>query len=72
MRWRRIPKEKYQAPQKGTYSDWKPQLAKEGFQQCVYCAVGEPAFGGFRNFHVEHYRPKKKFAQLENDYANLF
>ncbi|MBK6685423.1 MAG: hypothetical protein IPG45_13205 [Deltaproteobacteria bacterium] len=25
-----------------------------------------------RNFHVEHYRPKSRFAALANDYDNLF
>lgn len=44
----------------------------EGRAQCVYCAIPEASWGGFRNFHVEHYRPKSKFAALTNDIQNLF
>lgn len=70
--WKRIPKETSIAPLSGTYSDWKPNLSVEGYHQCVYCFIGEPHFGGIRNFHVEHFRPKKKFEELTNDYKNLF
>ncbi len=70
--WKRIPKEVSIAPNSGMYSDWKPDLSVEGYHQCVYCFIGEPHFGGIRNFHVEHYRPKKKFVDLTNDYKNLF
>lgn len=72
MKWKRIPKEDSRQPEAGMYSDWKEILAKEGFFQCVYCAIHESCFGGTRNFHVEHYRPKKKFRELENDIKNLF
>jgi hypothetical protein len=72
MKWKRIPKEKATQPLSGTYHDWKPILAKEGFFQCVYCAICENSFGGTRNFHVEHYRPKAKFKDLEHDILNLF
>jgi len=72
MKWKRIPKEQSSQPAAGVYSDWKEILAREGFFQCVYCAIHESCFGGTRNFHVEHYRPKKKFRSLENDIKNLF
>ncbi len=74
MNWRKIPKGNAIQPQTGTYKNWKPQLAEEGFHQCVYCAIPDAAMGGIRNFHVEHYRPKAKhrFPELENTYANLF
>lgn len=74
MHWKKIPKEKTSQPKTGMYSDWKPILAKEGFYQCVYCAIPESCFGGSRNFHVEHYRPKSRpeFKKLENDIKNLF
>ena len=72
MKWKRVPKEQASQPADGIYSDWKEILAKEGFFQCVYCAIHESCFGGTRNFHVEHYRPKKKFRSLENDIKNLF
>jgi hypothetical protein len=74
MNWKRIPKEKSSQPATGTYADWKPLLADEGFHQCVYCSVSESSFGGIRNFHVEHYKPKgiSCFKYLENVFSNLF
>jgi hypothetical protein len=74
MNWRRIPKEKSNQPATGTYRDWKPLLAEEGFHQCVYCSISESSFGGIRNFHVEHYKPKgdSRFTHLENIFSNLF
>jgi hypothetical protein len=74
MEWKRIPKENSRQPEEGTYSDWKPLLAEEGFHQCVYCAIPEPQFGGIRNFHIEHYKPKsrREFEHLINDIRNLF
>ncbi|HEX5476186.1 MAG TPA: HNH endonuclease [Vicinamibacterales bacterium] len=38
----------------------------------MYCAISEARFGGIRNFHVEHFRPKGKFPMLENHIANLY
>jgi len=72
MQWHLIKKDANNFPDKGTYIDWKPQLSLEGNNQCVYCSLHEARFGGERNFHVEHFRPKSKFPELENDYANLF
>ena len=74
MKWFRIPKEQAEKPTKGGYKDWKELLAIESEHQCVYCTIHEGQFGGIRNFHIEHYRPKSKdeFKHLENDYDNLF
>lgn len=72
MMWFRIDKGATQAPATGTYKNWKPELRKEGRRQCVYCAIGESLFGGERNFHVEHYRPKSRFSDLTNSFPNLF
>jgi hypothetical protein len=75
MNWQRIPKETTPLPTRGTtYSDWKPELAEEGFHQCVYCSISETSFGGIRNFHVEHYKPKglKQFEHLETEFSNLY
>lgn len=74
MKWKRIPKENAVQPDKGTYEQWKPIVADEGSHQCVYCAIHEAVFGGIRNFHVEHYRPKslKQFKHLRDDITNLY
>jgi 5-methylcytosine-specific restriction endonuclease McrA len=73
MNWKRIPKENSPQPSTGKYSDWKHQLAEEGFHQCVYCALHDATFGE-RNFHVEHYKPKSiyRFKHLEHVFSNLF
>lgn len=75
MNWQRITKESTPLPVRGTkYSDWKTELSIEGYHQCVYCTIRESHFGGIRNFHVEHYKPKgiDRFASLINEFSNLF
>lgn len=75
MKWFRIAKETSPRPTSGsTYHDWKEHLLTEGNNQCVYCAININSFGGIRNFHVEHYKPKAKdkFPELINEYSNLF
>ena len=71
MNWKRVPKEKSNQPAKGTYSDWKVDLSKEGFHQCVYCTITEHSFGGIRNFHVEHFKPKSVFPELLNQMIGM-
>ena len=39
---------------------------------CIYCTISDAHYGGIRNFHVEHYRPKSRFKGLEHIYSNLF
>lgn len=72
MKWFRVDKSASAQPTSGTYRDWKSQIREEGRRQCVYCSVLEGRFGGERNFHVEHYRPKSQFKSLTNDIRNLF
>jgi len=70
MKWALIKKAKPAAAKK--YSAWKPELAEESGYRCVYCCIHEGMFGGIRNYHVEHFRPKSKFKHLEHEYSNLF
>lgn len=72
MKWYRIEKENAVKPTSGHYADWKEELAKESKYQCVYCTIHENSFGGIRNYHVEHYKPKSKFKALVDDYLNLY
>ena len=74
MLWRLIDKTKTIRPTTVGYAAWKPDLAEEGFHQCVYCAIDENTFGSIRNYHVEHYRPKAlpQFKHLRVDFDNLF
>jgi hypothetical protein len=50
----------------------KEFLRQEGGLRCVYCAIHENALGGVQGFHVEHYKPKKRFPALINTLSNLF
>jgi hypothetical protein len=70
VKWKLI--KKAAPPVGGTYKDWKGQLADEGGHQCVYCTIHEAGFGGYRNFHVEHFRPRRHFPLLTDQYGNLF
>lgn len=72
MNWKLITKDAKKQPAKGTYSDWKEQIAEECFYQCVYCSIHEAQFGGVNNYHIDHFRPKSIFDKLENDILNLF
>jgi len=72
MQWRLVDKTSTAQPSSGKYRDWKNLLREEAQRQCVYCAISEARFGGYRNFHVEHYRPQKFFRDLANDIRNLF
>ncbi len=72
MNWRIINKATTPQPTIGKYSDWKYNLAIEGYNQCVYCSIKDAQLGGFYNFHVEHYKPKSLFPHLKNTITNLF
>lgn len=71
-KWRLISKEPPNQPAKGAYSDWKEQIAKECFHQCVYCSIHERPWGGIDHYHIDHFRPKVLFEELVNDIRNLF
>lgn len=72
MNWKIVIKDPKNQPTSGTYSDWKPQIAEECYHQCIYCCISEGHWGGMDNFHIEHFRPKSLFADLENNIVNLF
>lgn len=71
MNWELIIKER-KGVVVNNYKLYKSELAEEANHQCVYCCIHENRFGGIRNFHVEHYKPKSIFKDLENSYDNLF
>lgn len=71
LKWFRVDKSKTLQPE-GKYSQWKGIVRDECLGQCVYCAINEAGFGGVRNFHIDHYRPKKTFDNLRDAISNLF
>lgn len=58
-------------PQYSEHSRYKPFLRREFNGQCVYCRLPD-ALMGADTFHVDHYRPQKKFPRLTTEYTNLF
>lgn len=46
-------------------------LYREQTGQCVYCGRGISR-GAHRDCHVEHFRPRSKYPELQLDHANLF
>ena len=46
-------------------------LFAEQTGQCVYCGR-RISLDRLREFHIEHFRPRSKYSELELDYANLF
>ena len=54
------------------YQDYKPHLRRDFLYRCAYCCIHEGHFGGLRNFHVDHFRPKKRFPDLEVADENLY
>ena len=72
MQWPNLVGKSRIQPVTGRWHQWKQEIANHCGGQCVYCAISEGRFGGIRNFHVEHFRPKVKFPALENDIRNLY
>jgi uncharacterized protein (TIGR02646 family) len=54
------------------YQNYKSYLRKDFLYRCAYCLIHEGHYGGLRNFHVDHFRPKKKYPRLALAYANLY
>jgi len=71
MNWKQIDRSA-RVQKEGVYSDWKQQISDDCFHQCVYCSIGEQPWGGIDHYHIEHFRPKKKFEELENIITNLY
>lgn len=58
-------------PQFTDSSKYKRYLRRDFTYRCVYCTIHEREHGGYRSFHVEHFRPKSKFPLLSTTYTNL-
>ncbi|MFA6177491.1 MAG: hypothetical protein WC694_01190 [Candidatus Paceibacterota bacterium] len=74
MKWTLIQKTPNPTIEAYGYEDKRVKefLRQEGGLRCVYCAVHENALGGVQGFHVEHYKPKRRFPVLINSLNNLF
>ena len=68
MRFQRVES----PPRQKRYQDYKPFLRKDFRTRCAYCLIHEAHFGGLRNYHVDHFRPKRRFPRLVLTYTNLY
>jgi hypothetical protein len=61
-------------PTKKHHRAYKLYLRQDFLHRCAYCLIHEAHYGGLRNFHVDHFRPKglPKFRHLALVYTNLY
>lgn len=53
------------------YRLYKKPLAKDFHNKCGYTNCHHAWFGGITNFHIDHFKAKKLYPHLKNDYTNL-
>jgi HNH endonuclease len=58
-------------PKYRNYSSYRPFLQREFQRRCVYCQKPDSIVPG-TTFGIDHYKPKHRFPQVENDYSNLY
>jgi len=56
----------------GGYRAFRTYVRKDFNHQCAYCLMSEFFAGGEENFELDHFRPKKRFPNLLNDFYNLY
>ena len=55
------------------YKKYKRIIREDFVYRCGYCGTHENAFGGYKQYQIDHLRPKSipRFEHLTNDYSNL-
>ena len=61
----------YSGPVLTPYRKYKEQLALDFRRRCGYTDCPDFWFGGVKAFHIDHFKPKSKYAHLECAYPNL-
>lgn len=52
------------------YTEYRPQLRYDFFHSCAYCTMTECEAQAL-SFSIDHYEPRQKAPELENEYSNL-
>ena len=65
-----VPKRSRQS-RKQNYRSYKKPLRADFQHKCGYCDDHDDAFGNERGSHIDHFAPKSKFPELQNEYENL-
>jgi uncharacterized protein (TIGR02646 family) len=66
-----IPKRTYSGSKLSSYRSYKKHLRKDFKGRCGYTNCSHFWFGGSKNFHIDHFKPKSKYPDLETEYSNL-
>lgn len=54
-----------------SYRKYKGALIKDFNRRCGYTDCPDRWFGGENTFHIDHFKPRKKYPDLETEYSNL-
>lgn len=54
-----------------SYRQYKVHLAADFNNRCGYTNCHDMWFGGLSTFHIDHFKPHKKFPHLKTSYENL-
>ncbi|WP_422861304.1 hypothetical protein [Flagellimonas sp. W118] len=65
------PKRNYEGPKLKPYRKYKDHLRKDFNSKCGYTDCVDFWFGGKSNFHIDHFKPKSVYPELELEYNNL-
>ena len=65
------PERTYKGPELKPYGKYKSKLVEDFNGRCGYTDCNHLWFGGRRNFHIDHFKPKSKYPHLETKYSNL-
>jgi hypothetical protein len=57
---------------KGDYRSFRPFVREDFSGQCAFCLFPELLAGGEENFELDHFRPRRLFPELLNDFYNLY
>lgn len=52
------------------YPEYRPQLRHDFYHSCAYCTITECEAQAI-SFSIDHYEPRQRAPQLENEYSNL-
>ena len=58
-------------PTKSRYREYRSEIRDDCQCRCVYCNIHHDDIGGEEVMTIDHFRPKDKYPQLENDPTNL-
>lgn len=53
------------------YRSFKPYIAEDFNRRCGYTDCSDFWFGGPNTFHIDHFKPWKKYPNLKTTYSNL-